>query len=306
MKHVRHSAAHGVILFCALFFLPAVTDARDFSQKLPLNIKSRYFDVRYQRATWDASAFARFADSFVDLINRDFIKTDFDYPITVLVLPDRASFQRFLRREFAESNPPNFGIYLPRFKLFATYEDSGWGTFAHEIMHPLVENNLKARPPWAVEAIPSFFEKFFGYQEGNSMVVVWGFHNPWRLEALGSKLTTVDLDRLVTGREPRTGYDTSELRLISTFLWQHGKFKRMLQLISEQNFGGYSNYLEAAMELPMKSILPLWKTYLTEIAVHRAAALRVPASQIFADRETYLRFLHANGLQVPPGNLASQ
>ncbi len=131
-------------LFCVALVVTA--SARDFSRAFPLLHKSRYFDFRYQRQSWNVAAFARFADSFVDLVNRDFIKVDFNYPIEVLVLPDRVAFQGFLRNELGERDPPNFGIYVPRLKLFATYEGSGLGTFAHEIMHPLVEHNLPARP----------------------------------------------------------------------------------------------------------------------------------------------------------------
>lgn len=77
-------------------------------------------------------------------MSRDLLKADFDHPIRVLVLKDWAMFQGVLCREFELDDPPGFGIYLPPpHKLFATYEDSGLGTFAHEIMHPLVETDLK-------------------------------------------------------------------------------------------------------------------------------------------------------------------
>jgi hypothetical protein len=65
------------------------------------------------------------------------------------------------------------GVFLYKYNLFATYEDSGLGTFAHEIMHPLVERNLKDRPEWAIEGIPTFFEKFYGYWRGDELIVNW-------------------------------------------------------------------------------------------------------------------------------------
>lgn len=287
------------LLASFLFAVLAVTaGARDFAKSFPLHLKSRYFEFSYQRQGWDAPAFARFADGFVDLVNRDFLKFDFNYPLQVLVLPDRAAFQRFLRTELGEDDPPNFGIYIPRLKLFATYESSGYGTFAHEIMHPLVEHNLPARPSWAVEAIPSFFEKFYGYYENGAMVVHWGYQNPWRIEALGSRLTKLDLATLVSGKTPRGGYDTSELRLISMFLWRQGKLTRFLRLVARQKHEGFPTYFESAMGLPLKEIVPLWKQYLADIQQHRAEILLFPASEILRDKAGFDRFMTAYGLPV--------
>ncbi|HTJ79753.1 MAG TPA: hypothetical protein VL357_12230 [Rariglobus sp.] len=278
-----------ICLLCIAVTLSA--QARDFSKKPPLELKSRYFDFHYQRTNWDAKAFARFADEFVDLINRDFFKVDFDYPIQVLVFTDRETFQAFLRTEFGERNPPGYGIYLGRLKLFATYEDSGLGTFAHEIMHPLVEHNLRDRPAWAVEAIPSFFEKFYGYYDGGTLKIHWGYQNPWRIHALGTRLFTLDLETIIHGVAPANGYDTSELRLISVFLWQQGKFQRLIHLIAQRQHNGFSSYFEAAMEMPMKDIIPLWKRYLDDIVDHRDLLLQLPASQVFDNEAEFSSFV---------------
>ncbi len=151
------------VLCWPLLLLSAVTMAQGYLEQFPSHQRTKYFEFHYKRNPERIAAIARFADGFVTLLNRDFFKADFDYPIRVLVLEDRAAFQEFLRREFRVNDPPNFGIYLPAHKLFATYEDSGLGTFTHEILHPLVERNLKDRPLWAMEGIPTFFEKFYGY-----------------------------------------------------------------------------------------------------------------------------------------------
>src|SRR5262249_4571125 len=97
---------------------------------------------------------------------------------------------------------------------FARYEDSGLGTFAHEIMHPLVERNLRDRPPWAIEGIPSFFEKFYGYWRDGELVVNWGFQNPWRIKELGANLARLDLPTILAATAG--GEKESEQRLVST------------------------------------------------------------------------------------------
>lgn len=289
-----------VLVVCLALFLPAGGLARDFSKNFPLQLKSKFFEFHYQRQAWDVASFARFADGFVELVSRDFVAVDFDYPIQVLVLPNRSAFQQYLRTEFKERNPPNFGIYLPDLKLFATYEDSGWGTFAHEIMHPLVEHSLPGRPAWAVEAIPSFFEKFFGYWAGGALSVQWGYQNPWRIEALGGSLIRLDLEKLVAVREPRGGYDTSDLRMISVFLWQQGKFKRLLQLIASREHPGYSSYFEAAMQMPLKEVLPLWSKYLNDVVAHRTEHLKIPSSIILRDSDAFSVFMATNALPLLP------
>jgi len=287
------------LLACILCLTCGLTaHATDWSKKLPQEQKSRYFIFHYQREAWDAAGFARFADAFVDLVNRDFLKVEFDYPIQVLVLPDRASFQQFLKKEFIVRDPPDFGIYFPAFKVFATYEGSGLGTFAHEIMHPFVDRNLRDCPMWATEAIPAFFEKFIGYWDGDRLVAQWGYQNPWRIEAIGDKLTSLELARIVADRRPVTNFNNSERRLATVFLWRHGKFERFMRLIAARNREGYASYFEAAMGMPLKDIVPLWQKYLSDIAEHRTDVMRVPGSAVLPDHTAFEKAVA--DLKLPP------
>ena len=64
-------------------------------------------------------------------------------------------------------------------------------------MHPLVERNLRDRPAWAIEGIPTFFEKFYGYWRDDELVVNWGFQNPWRIKKLGANLAQLDLQGIL-------------------------------------------------------------------------------------------------------------
>jgi hypothetical protein len=172
------------ILLGWLLLLPAIVFSQDFTSQFPCHKQTAYFDFYYLRESPRIPKITRFADGFVRLVNRDFFKADFDYPIRVLVFEDREQFKQFLIRQLHIADPPNFGVYVYRYKFFATYEDSGLGTFAHEILHPLVERNLKDRPQWAMEGIPTFFEKFYGYWQGGELTAFWGYQNPWRIQQL--------------------------------------------------------------------------------------------------------------------------
>jgi len=161
-----------IILNCWLLLLSGgALMAQGYLAQFPVHQKGEHFDFYAKRNPERIAAIGKFADSFISMVNRDFFKADFDYPIRVLVLEDRAAFKGFLTDQLAVKEPPDFGIYLGSEKMFVTYEDSGLGTFTHEIMHPLVERNLKDRPLWAMEGIPTFFEKFYGYTQHDEFVV---------------------------------------------------------------------------------------------------------------------------------------
>lgn len=237
------------------------------------------------------------------MLNRDFFKADFDYPIGVLVLEDRARFKTFLQTELHIADPPNFGVYLFKYKLFVTFEDSGLGTFAHEILHPLVERNLKDRPAWAMEGIPTFFEKFYGYWKNDELVVQWGFQNPWRIEQLGTNLTHLDLRQTVA--DPQTSANMvvverneSDLRMVSMFLWEQGRFQNFLQLIAAHKKNGYSSYFEAAMEMPVEKIVPLWQSYLENVATQRGKILTLPGSAILQNESDFKNFALFHGIPL--------
>lgn len=286
------------ILCFWLLLAPLVTIAQDYLEQFPLRQQTKYFDFRFKRNPEQIKAIARFADGFINVVNRAFFKADFDYPIRVLVLEDRASFQNFLRQQFGVTDPPNFGIFLYRYNLFATYEDSGLGTFAHEIMHPLVERNLRDRPIWAIEGIPTFFEKFYGYWQNDELVINWGYQNPWRIDMLGTNLVQLDLKKIVSTTQTPGEYRESDRRLVSMFLWEQGKFKQFLQLIQKREKNGYDSYIEAAMGMPIDRIIPLWQDYLNKIVARRSEIMRLPLSSILPDEPTFQNFIQAYGIPV--------
>lgn len=221
------------------------------------------------------------------------------------MLEDRGAFHEFLKTQFNVNDPPNFGLYVADEKAFVTYEDSGLGTFAHEIMHPLVEKNLKDRPLWALEGIPTFFEKFYGHWKDDQLVVHWGYQNPWRIEMLGTNLTHLDLKSLLTTRNPLGQYHASDLRMVSMFLWEQGKFQRFLQLIQKRDKNGYDSYFEAALGMPIKEIIPLWNTYLGDVAARRNNIMRLPPSNVLNDEMTFQKFIKSYGIPLAQSREAS-
>ena len=286
------------LLYCWLLLVPVVTTAQDYLAQFPLRQQTKYFDFRFKRNPERIKPLARFADGFINVVNHNFFKADFTYPIRVLVLEDRASFQTFLRQQFAVIDPPNYGIFLYRYNLFATYEDSGLGTFAHEIMHPLVERNLKDRPIWAIEGIPTFFEKFYGYWRDDELVINWGYQNPWRVEGLGTNLLRLSLIGILSTTETPGRYNESDRRMVSMFLWEQGKLKRFLQMVNKRQQNGSGSYFEAALGMPIERVIPLWQNYLKEAAARRGEIMGLPPSTILPDEPTFQKFIEHYGIAV--------
>ena len=86
--------------------------------------------------------------------------------------------------------------------------------------------------------------------------------------------------------------------MVSVFLWQQGRFIRFLHLIAKHDKAGYPTYFEAAMEMPIEKILPLWQKYLDEVAAHITKNLSFPSSQIFSDQAAFQNFVTTNGISL--------
>lgn len=264
--------------------------------QFPFRKQTRYFDFHYARNSSQMEGMARFADAYINLINRDFFKADFDYPIRVFVLEDQNRFEEFVHRDLEVPGPAGFGIYVYSKKVLATYEDSGLGTFTHETLHAFMERDLTHRPSWADEGVPTFFEKFYGYWKNDELVLFWGFQNPWRIEELGRDLTQLNLAEIISDQSPER--DESKLRMVSLFLWEQGRFRRFLKLVAANEKGGYTSYFEAAMELPLERVIPLWQDYLLDVERRRTAILSLPLSSIFDREEAFQSFAKLHSIST--------
>jgi len=271
--------------------------SENIGAQFPLHQQTRYFDFHLQRGSPQNTDTIRLSDKFVDLVKHDFLKADRGYPIRVFICQDEGNFDQFMHRDLKIQDPSNYGIYIFSRKLLATYEDSGLGTFTHETMHPLVEDNLPNRPAWASEGVPTFFEKFYGYWNGGDLVLYWGFQNPWRVEELGSELTQLDLNRIVS-EEGIPGQDESKQRMAAVFLWEQGKLRRFLRLIGANNRLGYPTYFEAAMGMSIGKIAPIWQHYLKGVQQNRAEILLLPRSAVLPNKAEFHAFVKTHSISI--------
>ncbi|MBQ0721632.1 MAG: hypothetical protein KBT88_01795 [Gammaproteobacteria bacterium] len=277
------------LLTAALILISSLTGAAPPAHRLSETKVSEHFVYHYNNIDARyAGQLLTLSEGFLSFIKDNYFNPKFEYPITALVFSSKQDFQHYLKHDLHIKNPPNFGIYIKEYKLFATFRGSGIGTFTHEIMHPLVEENLPSRPEWAVEGIPGFFEKFFGYWEGNKLQLQLGYQNPWRVHQLGDEITNLDLKKIITlKRRNYAKASNSELRMVSVFIDRQGLFEKYLALVNANDKKGYRFFIEAAFEKPIEDIIPLWRAYLEDVSRNKASIYKIPGSAILGSKEEF-------------------
>jgi hypothetical protein len=80
--------------------------------------------------------------------------------VEVWVYSNEASYRAGVKAHtLLQMEPPGLGIYEPQSRAIVLRTDAGGtGTLAHEIAHPLIEQDAPRAPVWLNEAIPSLFE----------------------------------------------------------------------------------------------------------------------------------------------------
>lgn len=289
-----------VVKMNMLKYAPVDTEfVKYISQFFPNELKSKYFVFHSVKGLKPVDHIARFMDAYVDIINKEFFETGFERPLDIYVLPDRKALMRFLFTEVSIPNPPYWGIYIPQINGLVTYRDSGFGTYAHIVMYPLIEKSLPNLPDWAFNGLPSFFEKSYGYWDGDKLVLQFGFQNPWRISALGRRLLYLNLEKIINSPEE---YGTSEKRMASVFLYQNGKMRRFIELVKANDKKGFNTFFEAAFEKNLEEIKPMWEEYLKKVYAERENILKLPPSGVFETKGQFDKFMKSFSLEVGSAN----
>jgi hypothetical protein len=114
----------------------------------------------------------------VDLLKKDYFTRDPGYIITIWLFRNERSYRRNTITLFRQRPGTPFGFYSETYRALVMNISTGGGTLVHEIVHPFVEANFPACPPWFNEGLGSLYE-----QSGHRKGKIWGFTN-WRLPGL--------------------------------------------------------------------------------------------------------------------------
>jgi len=257
-----------------------------FSSKIDSRRFTFYSDLPREKL----KSYVEFSNLFLDVVDRDFIKLRNMKKLAAVVTSDQNGMQRFLSQRLHRNEPALYGIYVAEHNLFVTYDGSGIGTFAHEIIHPVVASELPETPSWGWEGIPTFFEKFYGYKAGDRLYLKWGYQNPWRIRSLGEGLLRLNLSDII-----QRSRDQSELRLVSVFLYQRNRLRSFLDLIRSRDKNGYATHLEAAFGRRLSDLEPEWQKYLASVYARRQQIYNLPLSSYCESKQEFLQFEHQIG-----------
>ena len=114
----------------------------------------------------------------VDRLKQDFFTKDPNEILDIWLFKDEASYEKHARLIFGDSPTTPYGYYSSRHKALIMNIATGGGTLVHEIVHPFMEANFSACPPWLNEGLGSLYEQC-GDVDGH----IHGFTN-WRLPGL--------------------------------------------------------------------------------------------------------------------------
>ena len=113
-----------------------------------------------------------------DSLKRAYFKKDPDHILDVWLFKGKRSYDKYCLKLFGGRPNTPFGFYSSRYRALVMNISTGGGTLVHEIVHPFMEANFPAAPPWFNEGLGSLYE-----QSGSCDGKICGYTN-WRLAGL--------------------------------------------------------------------------------------------------------------------------
>ena len=199
-------------------------------------------------------------------MKQDFFTKDPNDILDIWLFRDAASYQKNALLLFGEKPGTPYGYYSSAHKALIMNIETGGGTLVHEIVHPFIEANFPACPPWFNEGLGSLYE-----QSGEVDGHIHGFTN-WRLPGLQQaiKAGSVPSFRSLTALGARDFYDAdkgtnySQSRYLCYYLQQKGlliKFYREFHLAQKRDPTGYQSLKKILGEADMQRFKTKWQQF---------------------------------------------
>lgn len=258
----------------------------------------RFFsDSSSEQTSWTAESL----EGFVCFVDQRVCRLRGAYPLTVFVLKDENAMNEFLRQSFGYQPKRSLhGLFFASANAFVTYTDSGFGTFTHELMHKVLSETVKELDYWALEGIPTLFEKTYGYPTPSGWSFYFGYQNPWRLRELDKKWDSLSLTKIVQNSKTGDSSNESEERLIATFLNDNGNLDKYLELARRGKKNGFNTYLEGAFNCSLNGLEPKFRDYLAKIRSRWTELQGIPASKTCSSEGAFLKFKSENSRALTP------
>ncbi len=206
----------------------------------------------------------------VDRLKQDFFTSDPDEILDIWLFKDAASYQKHAQLLFGDVPTTPYGYYSRQHKALIMNIETGAGTLVHEIVHPFMEANFPACPPWLNEGLGSLYEQC-GEADGH----IRGFTN-WRLPGLQQaikakqvpsfeRLTAMNVDAFYN--EDR-GVNYAQARYLCYYLQQKDllvKFYKNFQADHKADPGGLKTLQSVLGETDMDAFKTKWENYVLRL-----------------------------------------
>jgi hypothetical protein len=181
----------------------------------------------------------------------------------VWLFKDDASYQKYTKKIFGDTPDTPFGYFSYAHKALIMNIETGGGTLVHEIVHPFIEANFPACPPWLNEGLGSLYE-----QSGEVDGHIHGYTN-WRLPGLQQaiKAGTVPSFKKLTAMNNSAFYNDdkgAKSRYLCYYLQEKGlliKFYREFYLHQKSDPTGYITLQKILAEPDMERFKRKWQRY---------------------------------------------
>jgi hypothetical protein len=206
----------------------------------------------------------------VEKLKQDFFTQDPKEILDIWLFKDADSYKKHARLLFNDTPSTPYGYYSRAHKALIMNISTGGGTLVHEIVHPFVEANFPAAPPWLNEGLGSLYEQC-GEEDGH----IHGYVN-WRLPGLqraikagevGSFKDLMAMDTNAFYSDSR-GVNYAQSRYLLYYLQQKGllfNFYKQFHARQKTDPTGYKTLQSTLRERDMVLFQRKWEKYVTNL-----------------------------------------
>jgi hypothetical protein len=202
----------------------------------------------------------------VDKLKAEYFSRDPKEILDIWLFKDAASYESNAQVLFGEKPTTPYGYYSSAHKALVMNISTGGGTLVHEIVHPFIEANFPACPPWLNEGLGSLYE-----QSGEVDGRIHGYTN-WRLPGLQAsiKAGAVPSFRSLTSLDARgfyydnQGVHYAQSRYLLYYLQQKGlltKFYRDFFARQKTDPTGYRTLQKTLGNVDMRVFKRKWEKF---------------------------------------------
>jgi hypothetical protein len=202
----------------------------------------------------------------VDRLKQDFFLNDPKDILDIWLFKDAPSYEKHTRLLFGETPTTPYGYYSSYHQALIMNIETGGGTLVHEIVHPFMEANFPACPPWLNEGLGSLYE-----QCGDVNGHIHGFTN-WRLPGLQRAIKSAQVPsfKILTAMDTNAFYNEdkgvnyAQARYLCYYMQEKGvltKFYQQFHAHQKEDPSGFNSLQKVLAERDMDVFKTKWEKY---------------------------------------------